>query len=73
MNQIYEKEKLEVVEKKKSLAVRTSLKKELKIEVRANLCFMAIDNEVCDDELNDYDDLQNEYKGLLKDYEKIDV
>ena len=32
---------------------------------------MAIDNEVCDDELNDYDDLQNEYEGLLKDYEKL--
>ena len=30
---------------------------------------MAIDNEVCDDELDDYDDLQNEYEGLLKDCE----
>ena len=31
---------------------------------------MAIDNKVCNDELDDFDDLQNEYKGLLKDYEK---
>ena len=32
---------------------------------------MAIDNEVCNDELDDFDDLQNEYEGLLKDYEKM--
>ena len=81
-NQIYEEEKLEVVEKEKGLALKSSsMEKEMlytscddeepKIQAKANICLMAIDNEVCNDELDDYDDLQNEYEGLLKDYEKL--
>ena len=34
---------------------------EPKVEVKANLCLMAKDDEVCNDELDDYDNLQNEY------------
>ena len=82
VNQIYEVEKLKVVEKKKGLALKTSSREEEmfytfcddeepKIQAKANLCLMVIDNEVCDDELDDYDDLQNEYESLLKDYEKL--
>ena len=44
---------------------------EPKIQAKTNLCLMAIDDEVCDDELDDYDNLQNEYEVLLKDYEKL--
>ena len=82
VNQIDEEEKLKVIEKEKSLALKTSSSEEEmfytsyddeepKIQAKANLCPMAIDDEVCDDELDDYDDLQNEYEGLLKDYEKM--
>ena len=28
---------------------------ELEIQAKANICLMAIDDEVCDDELDDYD------------------
>ena len=74
VNQIYEEEKLEVVEKEKGLALKTSSREdemfytfcddeEPKFQAKDNLCFMAIDNEVCDDELDDYDDLQNEYEA----------
>ena len=41
------------------------------MEVKTNLCLMEINDEVCNDELDDYDDLQNEYESLLKDYEKL--
>ena len=44
---------------------------EPKIQAKANICLMAIDNEVCNDELDDYDILNNEYEGLLKDFEKL--
>ena len=32
---------------------------------------MAIDDEVCNDKLDDYDILNNEYEGLLVDFEKL--
>ena len=32
---------------------------------------MAIDDKVCDNKLDDYDILSNEYKGLLVDFEKL--
>ena len=82
VNQIDEEEKLEVVEKEKGLALKTSSKEEemfytscedeeSKIQPKANLCFMVVDDEVCDDELDDYDILNNEYQGLLVDFEKL--
>ena len=33
-----------------------------KMEAKANLCLMVIDDEVCLDELDDFDNLQNEYE-----------
>ena len=38
---------------------------EYEVEVKANLCLMENDDEVCDDELDDYDTLQNEYECLI--------
>ena len=32
---------------------------------------MAKDDEVCNDELDDYDNLQNEYECLFNDFEKL--
>ena len=46
----------------------SSSESELKIEIKANLCLMAIDNEVC---LDDFDKLQNEYECLFDDFEKL--
>ena len=77
VNQIYKEEKMEVVEMKKKAMIATwsdsdssSSDEESEIRAKANLCLMAIDNEICNDELDDFDDIQNEYEGLLKDYEK---
>ena len=76
-NQIYEEEKLEDIEKEKALVLNSREEEkpytscddeEPKIQAKANLCLMAIDDEVCNDELDDYDDLQNEYESLLKDF-----
>ena len=44
---------------------------ESEMEVKANLCLVAIDDEVCLDELDDFDNLQNEYKCLFKDFENL--
>ena len=45
---------------------------ELEVQAKANLCLMAIDDEVCnDDELDDYEILHDEYEGLLVDFEKL--
>ena len=55
-------------EKKKKKAMMTtwsdsdpsSSNGELKMEAKANLCLMKIYDEVCLDELDDFDNLQNE-------------
>ena len=39
-----------------------------KMKIKANLCLMAIDDEVC---LVDFDKLQNEYEFLFDDFEKL--
>ena len=39
-----------------------------KMEVKANLCLMTIDEEVCLNELDDFEILQNEYECLFKDF-----
>ena len=36
-----------------------------KMEIKANLCLMVRDDEVCLDELDDFDTLQNECECLL--------
>ena len=48
-----------------------SFDEEPDIQAKANICLMAIDDEVCDDELDDYDIFNNEYEGLLVDFEKL--
>ena len=40
-------------------------------EIKAKLCLMAKDDEVCLDELDDFDILQNGYEYLLNDFEKL--
>ena len=46
----------------------SSSESEPKIEIKANLCLMAIDDEVC---LDDFDKLQNEYECIFDDFEKL--
>ena len=55
--------------KKKKAMVATWSESELKMDIKANLCLMAIDDdEVCIDDLDDFDRLQNEYECLFKDW-----
>ena len=42
-----------------------------KIEIKANLCLMAIDDEVCLDDFVDFDKLQNEYECMFDDFKKL--
>ena len=44
---------------------------ESNMEIKENLCLMAIDDEECLDELDDFDKLQNDYEYLLNDFEKL--
>ena len=44
---------------------------ESEMEIKATLCLMAIDDEVCLDELDDFEKLQNEYECLFNDFEKL--
>ena len=46
----------------------SSSESEPKMEIKANLCLMAIDDEVY---LNDFDKLQNEYECMFDDFEKF--
>ena len=46
----------------------SSFESEPEIEIKANLCLMAINDEVC---LDDFDKLQNEYECIFDDFEKI--
>ena len=65
-------------DKKKKAMVATwsssdpsSSKSESKIKIKENLCLMAIDDEVCLDDFDDFDKLQNEYECLFDDFEKL--
>ena len=49
----------------------SSSESEPEIEIKANLFLMAIDDEVCLDDFNDFDKLQNEYECLFNDFEKL--
>ena len=46
----------------------SSSESEPKIEIKANLCFMAIDDKVW---LDDFDKLQKKYECLFDDFEKL--
>ena len=50
----------------------SSSESEPKMDIKANLCLMAIDDDkVCIDGLDDFDRLQNEYECLFKDFQKL--
>ena len=49
----------------------SSSESEPEMDIKANLCLKAINNEVCLDELDDYDKLQNKYECLFNDFEKL--
>ena len=49
----------------------SSFESEPEIEIKANLCLMKINDEVCLDELDDFDKLQNEHECLFNDFEKL--
>ena len=50
----------------------SSSESEPKMDIKANLCLMAIDDdEVFIDDLDDFDKLQNEYECLFNDFEKL--
>ena len=49
----------------------SSSESEPKMKIKANLCLMAIDDEVCIDDFDDFDQLQNEYEYLFNDFEKL--
>ena len=49
-----------------------SSESEPEMDIKANLYLMAIDDdEVCIDDLDDFDRLQNEYECLFNDFEKL--
>ena len=66
-------------EKKKKKAMMTtwsdsdpsSSESEPEVDIKENIYLMAIANDVCLDELDDYDKLQNEYECLFNDFEKL--
>ena len=41
------------------------------INENEKMCLMAKEDEVCDDDLDDYDDIQHEYDCLFNDFEKL--
>ena len=50
----------------------SSSESEPKMDIKANICLMAIDDdEVCIDDLDDFDRLQNEYECHFNDFEKL--
>ena len=48
-----------------------SSKSEPDMEIKANLCLMAIEDEVCIDDLDEFDKLQNEQDCMFNDFEKL--
>ena len=48
----------------------SSSESEPKMEIKANLCLMAIDDEICIDDFDDFDKLKNEYECMFNDFEK---
>ena len=49
----------------------SSSESESDMEIKANLCLMAIEDEVCINDLDEFDKLQNEYECLFNDFEKL--
>ena len=49
----------------------SSSESESDMEIKANLCLMAIEDKICIDDFDDFDKLQNEYECLFNDFEKL--
>ena len=49
----------------------SSSESRLKMEIKANLCLIATEDEVCINDFDDFDKLQNEYECLFNDFEKL--
>ena len=49
----------------------SSSNRESEVEVKVNLCLMVKNDEVCNDKLDDYNNLQNEYECLFNDFDKL--
>ena len=49
----------------------SSSESEPDMEIKTNLCLMAIEDEVCIDDFDDFDKLQNEYEFRFNDFEKL--
>ena len=49
----------------------SSSESEPDMEIEANLYLMAIEDEVCIDDLDEFDKLQNKYECLFNDFEKL--
>ena len=49
----------------------SSYESEPDMEIKVNLCLMTIEDEVCIDDLDEFDKLQNEYECLFNDFEKL--
>ena len=49
----------------------SSSESEPDMEIKVNICLMAIEYKVCIDDLNEFDKLQNEYECLLNYFEKL--
>ena len=51
-----------------------SSESEPEMDINANLCLMAIDDdEVCTDDLDEFDKLQNEYECLFNDLRNLGI
>ena len=77
MNKESKKDKDKDKKKKKAMMATwsdsdlSSSESEPDMEIKANLCLMAIEDEVCIDDFDDFDKLQNEYECLFNDFEKL--
>ena len=49
----------------------SSSKSESEMEIKVNLFLMAIEDEVCINDFDDFDKLQNEYECMFNDFEKL--
>ena len=78
MNKERKKDKDKKKKKKKKVMMATwsdsdpsSFENESDMEIKANLYLIAIEDEVCIDDFDEFDKLQNEYECLFNDFEKI--
>ena len=66
-----DKKKRRVIVATQSDSDPSSFERESKIEIKANFFLMGINDEVCLDDFDDFDNLQNEYECLFDDFKKL--